>query len=406
MRYHTKYPHTCATCGEDFTSENKSQVYCSSKCFGQSVKKTHTKTCLQCGTVFTTIQSRSIFCSQTCFGLYHRKRIVVTCQRCGKEIETTLGGQNRKRYCSKACQYRTPNAGKHHSTFYTKTCEGCSIQYTTEFKYQRFCSRQCAGKQTRKQDTRTCPTCHVSFTCNPSSVQKYCSLICAQRSASIHLTCETCGKEFLTSPSKKGRRRFCSMKCKSIAYRQRTKQICAHCGKVFEKSNWYAENGSKFCSQTCAGLAIRTRIIVACATCGKEIERTPSQAAHGVKNYCCRLCSDIGARIVWTDDELKELWRHGTQYIYYWRRIASRIRQRDEHTCQLCGKYQAKPAHPVHHIHPLSAFTLEDIFTANRDENLITLCKVCHRRVHGNPALLTRDPGIAQSQQLELPLLP
>lgn len=61
-----------------------------------------------------------------------------------------------------------------------------------------------------------------------------------------------------------------------------------------------------------------------------------------------------------------------------WERKARAIRQRDNHTCQGCGKDgDDAESLQVHHIVPLGAGG------SNVKSNLITLCNECHGRVHG-----------------------
>ena len=76
-------------------------------------------------------------------------------------------------------------------------------------------------------------------------------------------------------------------------------------------------------------------------------------------------------------------------YGEYWQEIAKHIRERDSFKCKSCGVSQNHhiQSHDrkldVHHIEPLSDF--ESIERANRDENLVTLCRSCHRKVeHGS----------------------
>jgi hypothetical protein len=55
-----------------------------------------------------------------------------------------------------------------------------------------------------------------------------------------------------------------------------------------------------------------------------------------------------------------------------WKELAQKIRIRDNFTCQYCGK---KGATDVHHIIP------RRIKIDNSPENLITLCRSCHRKI-------------------------
>jgi 5-methylcytosine-specific restriction endonuclease McrA len=59
---------TCKTCGKGFTSKkackSRVPVYCSSKCYGESIKKY--KTCANCGKIYAK-WTRKKYCSKECF---------------------------------------------------------------------------------------------------------------------------------------------------------------------------------------------------------------------------------------------------------------------------------------------------------------------------------------------------
>lgn len=71
-------------------------------------------------------------------------------------------------------------------------------------------------------------------------------------------------------------------------------------------------------------------------------------------------------------------WKGGRSYtsskrtgLAGWRRLAAKIRERDNFRCQRCGK----SGYSVHHVVPWE-------WTHNDDEsNLSTLCRSCHRKV-------------------------
>jgi len=76
----------------------------------------------------------------------------------------------------------------------------------------------------------------------------------------------------------------------------------------------------------------------------------------------------------WQIGEKNYFWQGGKSiepYSVDWTETLKRsIRERDNYTCQLCGKPQGEKAHPVHHI---------DYNKKNQNpENLITLCLHCH----------------------------
>ena len=92
----------------------------------------------------------------------------------------------------------------------------------------------------------------------------------------------------------------------------------------------------------------------------EEHRRKQSEALSGEKSY---------------------LWRGGissiVQYPSAWTGTLRReIRERDSYTCQLCGKLQDNIAFDVHHI---------DYNKKHCErENLVTLCRHCHRKTNHN----------------------
>jgi hypothetical protein len=71
--------------------------------------------------------------------------------------------------------------------------------------------------------------------------------------------------------------------------------------------------------------------------------------------------------------ELNPNWKGGVGRSVGWERMAGQIRDRDEHTCQACGKeYEEGSAFPVHHIRP------ESMDGPDKPWNLVTLCPPCH----------------------------
>jgi 5-methylcytosine-specific restriction endonuclease McrA len=66
-----------------------------------------------------------------------------------------------------------------------------------------------------------------------------------------------------------------------------------------------------------------------------------------------------------------------------WRRIGRLVKERDDYTCQECGKSGGARELVVHHIVPWA------ITHDNSPENLTTLCQICHPKVD----LRTRSGG-------------
>ncbi len=82
-----------------------------------------------------------------------------------------------------------------------------------------------------------------------------------------------------------------------------------------------------------------------------------------------------------TVDDLRErgLWTNDlNEYGPNWNTIRDQVRARDQYTCQVCGLPENGRPHDVHHKTPFRTFA--SIKEANQLDNLITLCRNCHRR--------------------------
>ncbi|MFC2053192.1 DEAD/DEAH box helicase [Chloroflexota bacterium] len=73
------------------------------------------------------------------------------------------------------------------------------------------------------------------------------------------------------------------------------------------------------------------------------------------------------------------LWRNDpNDYGPNWRIVRRQVRARDNFRCQVCGKPEKDRQHDVHHKIPFRAFP--SFKSANKLENLTTLCQNCHQR--------------------------
>jgi len=79
-----------------------------------------------------------------------------------------------------------------------------------------------------------------------------------------------------------------------------------------------------------------------------------------------------------------------------YQRLCHQVLQRDGSQCQRCGRSENLQ---VHHIQPRSHLS------GDVEEDLITLCSACHRRIHiraESPLLLERSPDeFAPSRQID-----
>ncbi len=73
------------------------------------------------------------------------------------------------------------------------------------------------------------------------------------------------------------------------------------------------------------------------------------------------------------------LWRNDpNDYGPNWRIVRRQVRARDGFRCQVCGTPEKERQHDVHHKIPFRAFP--SYMSANKLENLTTLCQICHQR--------------------------
>lgn len=187
----------------------------------------------------------------------------------------------------------------------------------------------------------------------------------------IKRICKNCGKEFDFRATLLNRKdhtgEFCSAKC-FHEYR-RIKIICQKCGKEFEVINGHRKR--KYCSKECAGNA-KNRIQKICVICGKGYETIPRQE----KKYGSKCCSfecliKYNAKIN-TVPAIKAKNRTGCKE---WRDTRQKVLERDKNICQVCRNGENLI---VHHIESWEE-------TKNNNlENLITMCRSCHSRLHMN----------------------
>ena len=67
-----------------------------------------------------------------------------------------------------------------------------------------------------------------------------------------------------------------------------------------------------------------------------------------------------------------------------WQQVREYCMTRDHRLCQDClkkGRYT--PAEEVHHIIPLTPLNIDDASISLNPENLVSLCRECHRERHG-----------------------
>lgn len=159
--------------------------------------------------------------------------------------------------------------------------------------------------------------------------------------------CRQCGQEFVPKDSHRARSvpKYCSRQCSSLGRRKRVRLVCRQCGQEFERKaymqDWSQARGP-FCGFACYGQWQR-----------EHPEAAPlPKSPHGHN-------PDRRPR--------------GPE----WEQIREQVLERDQHRCVTC---HSRHSLHVHHIRPYDQ--CESREDANALDNLLTLCKACHRRLH------------------------
>lgn len=194
--------------------------------------------------------------------------------------------------------------------------------------------------------------------------------------------CLTCNKKIEKD------RKFCSRKCHYNRIPKRIKKECLFCKKTFEIIPYY-KTKRKFCSHNCYSLS---RIGIPPSNKGKkkskesiENQKIKLKKAWKDGKYSKRkkmFGDDNPAKRPEVRKKISEKtsrekhwnWQGGEKIVYpkVWNKILRRfILERDNFSCQFCNSTKKLV---VHH---------KDKNKNNcKQENLITLCRSCHMRVH------------------------
>jgi len=246
--------------------------------------------------------------------------------------------------------------------------------------------------------------------------RQYCSVGCYYKhngkSASVKMVCSACGKDIFVQPHRIDRsvNFYCSVECKSQhRLKDRQMAVCKGCGKDFLHKQ---SAGGVYCSNDCMmahradsklpgpsydnyakqidfAVGIRrnledNRVIdVKCAYCGKwhtPTHQTMNATTNGFKNrhydlkfYCSDGCKE--ACPVFNQNKYPKGFKRASS-----REVSPDLRQmcleRDGWECQRCGKTE-----PPLHCHHIDG-AVQNKIISNDLENVITLCKACHKEVH------------------------
>lgn len=231
----------------------------------------------------------------------------------------------------------------------------------------------------------------------------------------VTVTCDHCGEPFHIIPSKldSQEHHFCSRPCQhkwNSIHRRGEKShnwkggmatvFCEYCDTPIERYQCMLEKQDMFfCDMQCKGAwhsenlsgehsPIYKKVKVPCSQCGTIVLRHPCRMEEHKNHFCSKEC--FGKWISENKSGVNSYqWNPDKTLLYYgpgWRRISREIRHRDNFQCCHCGISEKKlgKALDVHHVVPLRNFN-GDYKSANRPDNLVSLCKSCHNQAeHGS----------------------
>ena len=212
----------------------------------------------------------------------------------------------------------------------------------------------------------------------------------------VELECPSCNTHFKVKPSHADRRKYCSKDCMGKGFQNKVKRECEWCGKSFKVVKSRVEHGrGKHCSKGCQyeanseKLRSDEREEFECLNCEEAFTLLVStiKSREGAGKYCSRECRDSHWR-----GQNHPQFIHGSNANVYgsnWQSQRRAARERDNHTCQRCG--ESDSVLDVHHKLPRRYF--EVVEQSNVLENLITLCRSCHRTVEAKIHALEKDKG-------------
>jgi len=249
------------------------------------------------------------------------------CPTCDRLFETDHGVRV---HHSKAHGWALPN----------RECAKCGSEYYSEHE-RKYCSEKCRSEA-------------VSFkgTSNPN-----------YRGGKSTTTCDLCGDSFEFYPSEK--------------------EGC-YCHACVESESWQSPpsiSGSKNPHWNGGKQTVQ------CDTCGSEMNRWPNEI-NG-RTFCDGDCLSewLSENFVGSDHPN---WQE-TQEISYgsgWEQAREQALERDKHSCKICGVSRSDIGQnpDIHHITPVRWFVDSDLHArsdAHSLENLVSLCRACHRKAEG-----------------------
>lgn len=243
-----------------------------------------------------------------------------------------------------------------------------------------------------EQESYVCPTCDKTLS-SERGVKTHHTMVHGESIAGVECECTVCGDVFTVPPSTAEGRKYCSEECMSEGYEDRATLTCEVCGEDYTVPR-SREDGSRFCSRDCALPVLaderQERVSVECGTCGESFQTHPYRVQEQDRHFCSHDC--YGEWISENQSgENSVHWKGG--YSKYrgtdWPSLRERTLEAEDYCCQGCGRRDDdhRDEHGVglhvHHIRPVTEF--DDPADADTVDNLVPLCRDCHKEWEGVP---------------------
>ena len=159
--------------------------------------------------------------------------------------------------------------------------------------------------------------------------------------------------------------------------RKAEKHNCELCGIEFlRRKSRPLEKRTRFCSSKCRGLFITKKhhykyINLVCKQCKKEFKRLKHRIQYAKNGcyFCCRKCKDIAQSLEGNCPEIRPP-HFGNGHCCY----RDNYIKKHSLICNRCGYKEFESCIDIHHI--------DENRENNKMNNLISLCKNCHKSLH------------------------
>ena len=354
----------CIICNDEFFIRNKTQRMCSTKCAGiNRIIKKPKRYCIECNGVITGRKNMK-FCSHSCYGINKKTRKNTHCLICGKIT---------KSYNAKLCSVE------------------CGGQWTKKIRFKPF-----HYKKTLEHDclTLNLTTKEIAkkYSVNTTRITYYFrkfNITMPKHPLKIYHN-----KHYNIKRKTRCRGKIPPYRIKYVLEKYIKQGLTKH--EIADKCSTTPNRIYNFIDKFNLNdlfdsihkpyynkpLLIQEYIIKKRTTVdiGKEYGVEPSTISRCLKKFKINLRNfkDYSKLRETIKKRPKIHWKQSRQYEYLiqdWKFKSAKIRERDKYKCQICfGRAQLH----VHHILPLKKYPS---FKYN-DNNLTTLCKKCHLKIH------------------------